>query len=686
MNNKSLYVILEKNKYNFRTILIGIMCMLISAVSIHGINIFALSMVVVTGAEGVNILVAMLFSIFGIFISYLINASEYGMYSDIQEYMLIVLGLTVAILVLKKKEEYIEDKKIMIITSVIYLAVRIAYAWNKDFFAVRVILIIALLFVELSMVIIFRRGIAYIASDFDGKKLEKEEIISMALLITISFASLISMFSANISISFVVAIFVISILMLMALRIINAVENKQQHYTYIYSKSAYGKLDEYAKTLAVLSDEVKRNIKVKEEVSKAEVNKIYEEVLEKYCNGCSKCTYCWEKNYECTYKTSTGIVAMGTDSGFVDMKDIPIDFANTCSYAENILDEVNKKLEIARYNLNWLNKVNEMKDSVALQIREMAGAISHLSMELYSPYGMARYDIKMIKHAFRKKGYMVRDVSTFSYNDGRLEVVLNIKNYNNIMPIVKDTAKILSMVVGKKMRSIDSGRNIVNNEYNNIFYVEENKYKVLTGVARKSKNPSEKCGDNYSIMDNGVNEVSVIISDGMGTGEKACNESEKVIGMLEHFLEAGFSKETSIKLINSILVLRDEENILSTVDMAIVNEHTGIVDFIKSGAANTYIKRKDRVEVIRTESIPIGILHEADYEVVTRKLEKSDMIIMMTDGVADNNNNEKLENIISNINTNNPQKFADSLLDAIKNGDSFDKDDMTVVVMGVYEG
>ena len=133
MNNKSLYVILEKNKYNFRTILIGIMCMLISAVSIHGINIFALSMVVVTGAEGVNILVAMLFSIFGIFISYLINASEYGMYSDIQEYMLIVLGLTVAILVLKKKEEYIEDKKIMIITSVIYLAVRIAYAWNKDF-------------------------------------------------------------------------------------------------------------------------------------------------------------------------------------------------------------------------------------------------------------------------------------------------------------------------------------------------------------------------------------------------------------------------------------------------------------------------------------------------------------------------------------------------------------------------
>ena len=41
----------------------------------------------------------------------------------------------------------------------------------------------------------------------------------------------------------------------------------------------------------------------------------------------------------------------------------------------------------------------------------------------------------------------------------------------------------------------------------------------------------------------------------MGSGIAAYRESELVIDLLEQFLEAGFSKETAVRMINSALLV-----------------------------------------------------------------------------------------------------------------------------------
>jgi len=48
------------------------------------------------------------------------------------------------------------------------------------------------------------------------------------------------------------------------------------------------------------------------------------------------------------------------------------------------------------------------------------------------------------------------------------------------------------------------------------------------------------------------------LSDGMGSGMEACRESEKVVELLEQFMESGFSQETAAKMVNSALVLKGE--------------------------------------------------------------------------------------------------------------------------------
>ena len=50
----------------------------------------------------------------------------------------------------------------------------------------------------------------------------------------------------------------------------------------------------------------------------------------------------------------------------------------------------------------------------------------------------------------------------------------------------------------------------------------------------------------------------------MGSGEKAQKNSNATIGLFENFIESGFDKETTIKIINSIVVLKSNEESFST--------------------------------------------------------------------------------------------------------------------------
>ena len=57
----------------------------------------------------------------------------------------------------------------------------------------------------------------------------------------------------------------------------------------------------------------------------------------------------------------------------------------------------------------------------------------------------------------------------------------------------------------------------------------------------------------------GGGKLAVALSDGMGSGEKACRESTLVMELLEELLEAGFPAKAAIQMINTTLVMGREE-------------------------------------------------------------------------------------------------------------------------------
>ncbi|HCR40718.1 MAG TPA: stage II sporulation protein E, partial [Lachnospiraceae bacterium] len=184
-------------------------------------------------------------------------------------------------------------------------------------------------------------------------------------------------------------------------------------------------------------------------------------------------------------------------------------------------------------------------------------------------------------------------------------------------------------------------------------------------------------------------EMMVALADGMGTGKEAGDESETVMSLLEQMIEAGFKAEMAIKLINSSLVLKSEKQTFSTIDMSILNLFTGMCEFIKIGAASTFIKRENWVETISSTTLPIGMFGSVDYDTVAKKLYEGDIVIMVTDGVLDSIPEEDkegyMEKMLMEIKSSNPQEIANRILDStLQNSNYVPRDDMTIIAAGIW--
>ena len=125
------------------------------------------------------------------------------------------------------------------------------------------------------------------------------------------------------------------------------------------------------------------------------------------------------------------------------------------------------------------------------------------------------------------------------------------------------------------------------------------------------------------------------LSDGMGSGEAACRDSEAVVDMAESMLEAGIDAQMAVRLMNSAMAGEGSAECLPTLDLCTLDLHEGECTFLKAGAAASFVKHGSVVERISGASLPLGALGEAQPQPVKRGVSDGDYIILMTDGMTE---------------------------------------------------
>ena len=181
-----------------------------------------------------------------------------------------------------------------------------------------------------------------------------------------------------------------------------------------------------------------------------------------------------------------------------------------------------------------------------------------------------------------------------------------------------------------------------------------------------------------------------ILSDGMGSGEKACADSEVVVDMAEKLMDAGFSIEMTIQMINDALLAGAENMNMSTLDLCGVDLYEETATFAKIGSACTYIKSRETVEKLTSSSLPLGVFHKQDIELIHREIHDGDYIIMLSDGVMDCIVQEKgelfMKELIADLQFERPNEIAGCIMKYVLNlSKGRIRDDMTVLVMGFWE-
>lgn len=367
-------------------------------------------------------------------------------------------------------------------------------------------------------------------------------------------------------------------------------------------------------------------------------------------------------------------------------------------YAESFRDLAelfeDEKAEISpeekdRQEYLWQKRLCESRGLLADHLKEMAHIMSDVARETYQYHPVGERKYRQVAHCLKDVGILLKNFMILENEDGHLTMSLMMKTQAQENIAMADVADLISVVMNTRVRPFGQSPIFMTREWNIYYFLEEPAFHILTGFAKATKETEKISGDNYSFCEMEQGRMIAILSDGMGSGEKACEESGRVIEMMERLMEAGFRKEAAVQIINGALAAGEQEQNMSTLDICELNLYTGACEFMKIGAACTYIKREHLVDRLSARNLPLGVFQQIEPETIHRQLQDGDYIIMLSDGVLDaleqGIGEEILPELLGKISHTNPGEIARQILNyCLHQSKGKIRDDMTVLVIGMW--
>lgn len=288
-------------------------------------------------------------------------------------------------------------------------------------------------------------------------------------------------------------------------------------------------------------------------------------------------------------------------------------------------------------------------------------------------------------------GVRIKNITMIYGENGVAQLALSARTIGKNCVGTRKLIQILKEVFGQEYYIPGSTQTVVTEEFKHYLFIREARFKLLTGVARRGKGTSRFNGDNFLISRLECGKTTAAIADGMGNGKEAFAESRMVIELMENCIEAGFKEKAALDLVNAAYISGSGKGLNPvTMDMSVIDCAAGVISCIKMGAAATFIKRENMCEIIKSTTLPIGVLEKVDFDCVTKKLYDGDYVVMISDGILDNipgvQKEEKMAELINEIAVKKPAAMAEEIMrkSLRYNGDK-PSDDMTVLVLGLFD-
>jgi len=413
---------------------------------------------------------------------------------------------------------------------------------------------------------------------------------------------------------------------------------------------------------------------------------LLDEVRNKVCKGCSHYSICWEREFYKTYQNLLAFFAVADNYGRVTVDDLDEETQAKCSRVKELAITVTCLHEMFKLNRYWSRRLTEGNGLVSEQLKGIGEVIENLSSELKNRK-FRRQEAKVMKQKLKRMGFKVASLEINLVSEDKPEVHVTMPSCGGRMICRYEVVPFLSKEMDCPMSvATVSCTNAGEREFCSFRAYPCPRYQLSLGAAGIAKDGSTVSGDSFMFLSLPGGKFAALLSDGMGSGERAAMESRSTLGLIAKLMDSGFGRDLTIKTVNSILLLRSPEESFATVDMTVVDIYTAQAEFAKIGASPGFVVRGQQVGTVRANSLPVGIVDDVEVFSVSKQLNHGDMVVMVTDGVLDTGESsgdkgDWLIEVLREISGLRPQEVAELIINLAKSG--MHKDDMTVVVVKV---
>ncbi|MGL5329960.1 MAG: stage II sporulation protein E [Peptostreptococcaceae bacterium] len=425
-------------------------------------------------------------------------------------------------------------------------------------------------------------------------------------------------------------------------------------------------------------------------INERDITNLIDMIHSDECSGCSMKRMCWETRFNHTYKLMYKLIENIEEYGEVTPKTIPEAFKKECMKPEMIARVANYYYKMFSLDYEWNNKFAESRRLIANQIKYISKSIEDLSKDLESNISIDLEKEKGILDELQRNGININKINYLSKSVNDFEITIERKTCSSGCLCDKKLVKIVEGCIGESLSVQKVGCYSLSSNCM-IKMSKAQIYKAVTEVASMSRDGYVLSGDNFTHMEVSDGKYLMAVSDGMGKGKRAYDESSVTIDILEKMTEAKMDNEIIINTINNMLLLKSSDEMFSTLDFGMIDLKNGGLETVKMGACPSYIKRSNgEVDLISSSSLPVGILSDIKMDRSSTKLSKGDFVIMVSDGIIDagkrnNFGDNWLIYFLQKIESTNPKEVANKILDRaleLQLGEM--DDDMTVLVTKVF--
>lgn len=418
--------------------------------------------------------------------------------------------------------------------------------------------------------------------------------------------------------------------------------------------------------------------------------KLLKSTINKVCIDCSMSRICWEHEGHLLYGyLFEWLTELEMDRTEYPEELMPMELKKRCRRPVELATTLSYLLAVDTANGFWQRKMIKERKAVATQLKSTIKILEKARKEWEVIPKRCEDVEETLLLELEGLNLFPEKLEVWANEEQGLEIYLELEtprrkgtNYTDI--IISAFTDSLDLPVLLKKQYF-SGLGSIETVCLRLTAIKKNKPEI--GFAKLAKNGSEVSGDSILVSGLSQSRWLFLLSDGMGSGEKAFQESSSLVLLLEQFLTLGFSLKEAIEMLNTLIFIEGSES-FATIDLFLLDLEKEHLEFVKIGAAPSLLITDDKCAVLEASSFPMGVVEDITPETVSLALEPGAVLIMVSDGIWQGTKKDYKEgwlpNFIEGVWQLEPQKLANRILEhanILHRGKA--EDDLTVMVIKI---